>query len=256
MKNLKFILILFIPLHLIFVTSIFFIEFSLLNLIYFLIGYTLIGGIGGAVGLHRWASHRSVEIKNSIKPFVLYFSLLTCQGHPIWWASVHRGVHHRFSDTEKDEHSPIRGKLNSFVGWIFLHDLSKVNFKFSIDLMKDPMMLWTAKFYEIIIISSWILIFLIDFNLFFWGLIFPTIFWFHGDGLINTFCHSNYGYRNHETSDNSHNVPFLALLFWGNGWHNNHHFKSSSYDFGKSVSGKKREFDPCVLFLPLIKKSK
>ena len=116
-------------------------------------------------------------------------------------------------------------------------------------------MAFTAKYYEVIILLSWIILGLIDLNLLYWFAIVPTIVAFHGEGLTNTFCHSdNVGYRNFETKDKSRNVPILGLMFWGNGWHNNHHQMPSSFDFGKSVSGKKWEFDTCTLLSHLIKK--
>jgi len=255
MKNYKYLTTIFFPLHLLLISLIFFVDFSLLNLFYFIIGYCFIGGLGVAIGLHRWASHRSINLKSWVEPIVIYASLLSCQGHPIWWAAMHRGYHHRHSDTERDEHSPIFGKWNSFVGWILNHDPLSVNYKFSVDLLKDKRMLVTAKYYEIILITTWILLAIIDINLLFWFAIAPAVFSFHGEGLINTFCHTDgIGYRNFNTNDKSRNVPALGLIFWGNGWHNNHHEKASSFDFGSSISGKFWEFDPCRLFLPLIKK--
>jgi stearoyl-CoA desaturase (delta-9 desaturase) len=85
-----------------------------------------------------------------------------------------------------------------------------------------------------------------------WGIFLPTVIALHLEGLINTVCHSNVGYRNFETNDLSRNVPLLGYLVWGNGWHNNHHFNPGQFDFGKAVSGK-NEFDPCILFLPFIR---
>jgi fatty-acid desaturase len=70
---------------------------------------------------------------------------------------------------------------------------------------------------------------------------------------INVFCHTpGYGYRNFDTKDASQNVPLLGWITWGQGWHNNHHAKASSYDFGTAVSGKKSEWDFSLIFLPLI----
>ena len=70
---------------------------------------------------------------------------------------------------------------------------------------------------------------------------------------INVFCHSaGLGYRNFNTKDQSCNIPFLAWITWGQGWHNNHHEKASSYDFGSTVSGNSKEFDSSLLLLPLV----
>lgn len=256
MKNFHFLLSIFVPLHVIAVALLWNLDFQLINFLYLFLGYVLIGGLGVEVGLHRWASHRSVELKKSVKPLVILLSFLGCQGHPIWWAAVHRGHHHRFADTEKDMHSPkFGGRWHAFMGWIINHDPQAVNYKVAADLLRDKWLVKTKRVYEVTILYIWLLVGLFDPNLLLWGLLIPAIIAFHGEGLINSLCHSKIGYRNFDTADQSKNITWLGYLMWGNGWHNNHHYKSSSYDFGKSVSGKAREFDPCTIFLPLIKKS-
>jgi fatty-acid desaturase len=254
MKNIRFLFATLIPLHIIFFLLIFSLDFSAIDLVYLLFGYVLIGGLGVEVGLHRWAAHKSVEVKNWIKPFLIFFSIVSCQGHPVWWAAVHRGTHHRFSDTVNDEHSPFKGTCHAFLGWIIRHDPKTVNYKFSADLLKDKLMFKTINYYEAIILVSWLVAGYISLNFLLFFFIIPTIISFHGVGLINAACHSKFGRRNFETSDNSKNIPVLGYFLWGNGWHNNHHHKASSYDFGKSISGKKWEFDPCTILLPIIKK--
>jgi stearoyl-CoA desaturase (delta-9 desaturase) len=81
----------------------------------------------------------------------------------------------------------------------------------------------------------------------------PAAISLYQESNINVFCHSTkFGYRNFETKDQSRNIPVLAWLTWGQGWHNNHHFQGSSYDFGSTVSGKANEFDTSLLLLPLV----
>ena len=80
-------------------------------------GYVLISGLGNNVGLHRWAGHKSIVLGKYSKNVVLFFSLLACQGPPLWWAAVHRGLHHKHSDTELDPHNPEDGFLHSLVLW-------------------------------------------------------------------------------------------------------------------------------------------
>jgi fatty-acid desaturase len=253
MKNFKFIFLVLLPLHLLFFILIPFLNFSLLDILFLVLGYMFIGGLGVEVGLHRWASHKSVELNSFAKPIIVLASVLSCQGHAIWWAAIHRGNHHRYSDTEKDFHSPINGKWNSFLGWILQHDIGDVNFKNSVDLSRDRMLRFTADHYKKIIFSVWFICGLISINFLFWFLIIPTLVSFYSVNIINLLCHSEIGYKNFNTSDNSKNIPLLGYFCWGNGWHNNHHYQSSSYDFGKKVSGKWWEFDPCVIFLPFIR---
>jgi stearoyl-CoA desaturase (delta-9 desaturase) len=253
-KTLSIVPTIIIPLHLVFFSLIFFVDFTWISVLYLFLGYTLIGGLGVEVGLHRWASHKAVDLNRIAKPLVIFSSVLSCQGHAFWWAAVHRGNHHKHCDTEKDFHSPMHGKWNAFIGWFLKHDINDVNFKYVADLAREPLLKYTATYYRSIIYATWIIVGLISLNFLFWFLIIPTLIAFYSVHTINLICHSNFGYKNFNTNDNSKNVSVLGYLCWGNGWHNNHHYQASSYDFGKNVSGRSREFDPCMLLLPFIKK--
>jgi|694.fasta_scaffold31680_13 fatty-acid desaturase len=243
---------LILPIHIGALSILWLSDFSYLNLIYFLLGYIFISGLGAEVGLHRWASHRSVKLNAVAKPIVIYASLLTCQGHPCWWAAVHQSIHHKYTDTERDIHSPLNGKWNSFIGWLFKNETTSLNYKSTLHLTSEPLIVFSQKYYGLIIATSWIVFGFISLDFLLWGIFLPTVIALHLEGLINTVCHSNVGYRNFETNDLSRNVPLLGYLVWGNGWHNNHHFNPGQFDFGKAVSGK-NEFDPCILFLPFIR---
>jgi fatty-acid desaturase len=249
--NKRYIFSILIPLHLAIISLPFLVETAWQDVIYFLIGYVLIHGLGVNVGLHRWASHKSIELKESVKPVVVYLSILGCQGQPMWWAAVHRGYHHRKSDSLEDHHSPIHlGKWHAFIGWILKHDPSSINFKYSANLAREPWIARSHKYYEAIIWATWIIVGLLSLNALLFMLIIPTVIALHTEGLVNAFCHGKSGYTNYETVDQSRNVPALGYFGWGNGWHNNHHYNQGSYDFGS----KWWEFDPCNIFLPFIKK--
>ena len=83
----------------------------------------------------------------------------------------------------------------------------------------------------------------------------PTALSLLQDNLINVFGHVKglIGYRNFETNDMSQNNIVLGYFAWGQGWHNNHHHAPASYDFGRGVSGKWWEWDPCNIFVPFLK---
>lgn len=218
----------------------------------FLIGWILIEGIGTAIMLHRYTSHRSFEVRSYLKPFLIWLSCMSLQGSPIGWAAVHRGSHHRYADTEKDAHSPIKGKWYAWHSW--LRDWNDYfNPKYVVDLLRDSQQVWFAKHYEIIVVVSYIIIGLISFEILLFAFMLPAAIGLYQESNINVFCHSgDLGYRNFETKDRSRNIPLLALITWGQGWHNNHHQKPSSYDFGTSVSGRTEEFDPCMIIIPFI----
>jgi fatty-acid desaturase len=137
---------------------------------------------------------------------------------------------------------------------MWLHDWDKYfNPKYAIDLIRDPMHVWIAKNYNYIILVTYVIVGLISWELLLFGFIVPAALSLYMESNINIFCHSpGYGYRNFDTKDQSRNVSLLAWITWGQGWHNNHHEKASSYDFGSSVSGKSSEWDFSLIFLPLI----
>jgi len=230
----------------------YFFGFDLYNFVSLLFGWIFIEGIGVAVVLHRYVSHKAFDERKGFKPILLWLGCLSLQGSPLGWAAIHRGSHHRYSDTEKDAHSPSKGK---FYAWhLWLHDWDKYfNPKYALDLIKDPMHMWFAKNYVKIIVITYIIVALIDWQLLFWGFMVPAVISLYQESNINVFCHTNgYGYRNFETRDNSRNVPMLAWITWGQGWHNNHHQKAYAYDFGTTVSGNPKEFDMSLLLLPLV----
>jgi len=152
-------------------------------------------------------------------------------GTSIYFSAAHR-MHHKFSDTEKDPHSPLfksKFKLQFFYPW------HEYNFKYSIDLIKDKLHLFFGKNYFRIMVIIWLSIILItSFN---WWI---TI-WMPGIALVvliknhlNYTLHgkNNQGYTNYSTGDFSKNK-----LIWGylsfDGWHNNHHSNLHSWYLGK-----------------------
>jgi stearoyl-CoA desaturase (delta-9 desaturase) len=232
-----------------------FYDYSLRHFVYLFLGWVLIAGLGSAVTLHRIVSHRSVELRKGMKPVLLWIASLCLQGSPLGWAAIHRGSHHRFSDTDRDAHTPKKGIAYSYHFW--LHDWGDYfNPKYAIDLLKDKTHLFFAHNYTKIIFISYIIIGLLNWEILLFMFIIPAVYSLHQESLVNTLCHlPGRGYRNFDIKDDSNNRPVLGYLFWGQAWHNNHHARASAYDFGTTVSGIKREFDPCLLFLPLIAKT-
>ena len=157
------------------------------------------------------------------------------QRGPLWWASHHRH-HHYYSDTEQDVHSPKSGIFWSHMGWF----LSDKHFKTRLDLIPD-----FARFKELIILDRFdVLVPIICMFLMFslgallaifapglgtnglqmlvWGYVISTIALLHATLCINSLAH-RVGSRRFKTSDTSRNNFLLAIVTFGEGWHNNHH---------------------------------
>ena len=222
------------------------------------VGWILISGLGVAVGYHRIFSHNThTNLPPWKENLILFFGILSGQGSSIMWTAIHRGYHHRHADTEKDLHSPVHGIYHAFFGWTITitENNPVINLKYSANLLRKPNHVWFHKHNMKILWGVPLLVSLIDWKLSLAMCCLPTALSLLQDNLINIFGHVKglIGYRNFETNDMSQNNIVLGYIAWGQGWHNNHHYSPSSYDFGRGVSGKWWEWDPCNIFLPFLK---
>lgn len=178
-------------------------------------------------GYHRYFAHRSYRT-NRVFQFILAFGgASAAQKGPLWWAGHHRN-HHRYSDTELDVHSPLRGFWWSHVGWILCDKYDETPY----DRIKD-----FAKYPEIRFIEkhNWLPPWLLGIASFligglpglFTGFFLSTVLLWHNTFFINSLAHV-FGRRRYATEDTSRNNPVLAFLTMGEGWHNNHHYYQAS----------------------------
>lgn len=227
-------------------------PFSWIDILYFIIGWILIYGIGVHAVLHRLVSHKSYTPRPWLTPFLLWLACLNLQGSPLWWAAIHRGSHHRYTDTDKDAHSPVNGKWHAAHSWLYQWK-KYFHLKSARDLLRNPLHRWISKNYNLIIIVSYIVIGLISWKFLLFAVMLPAVVGLYQESNINVQCHTPcVGYRNFETNNDSRNISVLAWTSWGQGWHNNHHYQGRSYDFGTTISGNPKEFDLSLLFLPFI----
>jgi fatty-acid desaturase len=221
------------------------------------IGWVLIAGLGVAVGYHRIFSHNThTDLPRWKENVILLLGTLSGQGSSITWVAIHRGYHHRYTDTDKDLHSPIKGFYHAFFGWAtkITESNPNINLKYAAGLLRKSNHLWFHNNQMILLWAIPAFIALFDWKLSLALICLPTAITLLQDNLTNVFGHTKavIGYRNFDTDDRSQNNVFLGFFGWGQGWHNNHHHDPKSYDFGKSVSGKWWEWDPCKIFLPFV----
>lgn len=212
-----------------------------------LILWLMISGLGIAAGYHRVYSHKTHELKPWLDNLILVLGALGGQGSSISWVAVHRGYHHKHSDTERDLHSPHNGIMNALIGWYWKLRPETINNKYAIDLLRRPNHVWFHRNYLRILVSLIILATIIPYGYIYLSALFLSLC---QDNLVNLLCHLRpAGYRNFDTKDNSVNVPFLGYFGFGQGWHNNHHNNPSAYNFGV----KWWEVDLSRIFLPLLR---
>jgi stearoyl-CoA desaturase (delta-9 desaturase) len=181
---------------------------------------------------HRYFAHRSYKMS---RPFQFLLALLgtsATQKGPLWWAAAHR-VHHKYSDTEKDVHSPKqRGFWYAHMGWWLGRDHETTHWKQIKDFAVYPELVFLDRWHVIGVFACMgTAAALRGFDGFLWGYVVSTCLLLHGTFTINSLAHV-YGARRYATSDTSRNNLWLALLTLGEGWHNNHHHHMQSANQG------------------------
>lgn len=183
-------------------------------------------------GYHRYFSHRTYKL-NRFWQFVFAFMAQSSgQKSAIWWAAHHRH-HHKHSDTEHDIHSVKQGGfLWAHMAWIFdiRHqdtDLNRVK-----DLTRYPELMFLHRFENLpFILLAVVVTLLFGWSGLFFGFFVSTVLSWHATFAINSLAHI-VGKRRYDTTDNSKNSWWLALLTLGEGWHNNHHYYQASANQG------------------------
>lgn len=244
-----------LPMHLLGVAAIWTLvtQFSWWMLPAIWLAWFVTGCLGTEIGLHRLFSHNAFKL--SSKPLRWLLGWAACMGgqwSPIWWAALHQGYHHPGCDTVRDIHSPIHGKWHAYMGWMCNPNGVAVDMRFAKHLVHDPMQQFLHKNYLKVFWGTLTILFaVLTFKLFLICAVLPVLLAMHQENIVNLFCHTDswFGYRNFEITDRSVNIYPLGLLFWGQGFHNNHHAKPHDYNFGVKPS----EIDICRWVVPLLK---
>jgi len=207
-------------------------NFNLEYLIYAFLYSWFVVHIGISVGMHRCFAHRTFEPKNKIIEYVLHFlALINTVGSTIVWVSTHR-IHHKYADTDKDPHK-IRDQTIGvkFKYWFNFWETYDVSPKIVKDLISNPTHKFFHQNYFKILLTYIGMLLLIDIDLFLYGYIVATSFSLHWISWITVGAHI-FGNRDTDTNDESRNTLLMGILMWGEGWHNNHHAKPWTYEFG------------------------
>lgn len=201
-------------------------TFSWQNLAAGLLLWWLIGSFGIGIGYHRLMTHRGFKTPRWMERLLGVIGTLAMQSGPITWVTTHR-LHHAFTDTDKDPHSPRHGTYWSHMGWIFRgtaqNNTPQTMQRYSPDLMRDPFMVALDKYYWVpVVFLAAALLAIGGVSMVLWGVFLRTIVGWHFTWLVNSATHL-WGSRRFETRDDSRNNGLIAAITWGEGWHNNHH---------------------------------
>ena len=187
-------------------------------------------------GYHRYFSHRSFKTSRSFQFVMAWVGASAAQLGPMWWAANHRH-HHQHSDQVEDIHSPVTKNLFwAHIGWVMCRAYSAIQFDRIKDLSKFPELRFIDRFHILPVISLIGSLFALGvalqhftpqlgtngLQMVMWGFFVSTIAVYHVTFCVNSVTHV-VGKKRFKTNDESRNSFWVALLTFGEGWHNNHH---------------------------------
>jgi stearoyl-CoA desaturase (delta-9 desaturase) len=202
--------------------------------------FYVVSGLGITVGFHRYFTHGSFKANRALRVALAISGSLALQGPVIDWVADHRR-HHAFSDKEGDPHSPwlfgtgpralARGFYHSHMGWLFGRDQTNEE-RFTPDLLADRDIVRVDRLFVLWATLSLVLPGVIGglvtlswagaLTAFFWGGLVRVALLHHVTWSINSICHM-IGEQPFASRDHSRNVWPLAVLSFGESWHNLHH---------------------------------
>jgi stearoyl-CoA desaturase (delta-9 desaturase) len=190
--------------------------------------FSVITGLGTSFGYHRLLTHRSFQTTRWITAGALAAGAMAVPSRPVDWAARHL-EHHAHADQEGDPHSPVDGLIHAHVGWLFSVTPAKRD-RYCRRLMRDPVVMLIDRTSVLWLALGLVAPALIDgWRGLLWGGIVRIAVHNHTMFAVNSICHA-FGSQPFETGDESRNNRLIAILAFGEGWHNNHHaFPSMAY---------------------------
>ncbi|MCA9120483.1 MAG: acyl-CoA desaturase [Planctomycetaceae bacterium] len=196
--------------------------------------YWLSGSVGVCLGYHRLLTHGAFKVHKPTRWLLAFLGGLSGEGSALDWVANHR-KHHAHSDHDGDPHSPHDGGLWAhmlWLGWSIKGDAFEAHVRrWAPDLGKDPVMRWIGHMFlpshiltglVLAGVGQWMGGPYMAASLLVWGLFVRLVIVLHVTWFVNSWSHM-WGYRTYETTDDSRNNWLVALLAFGEGWHNNHH---------------------------------
>ena len=198
-----------------------------------------------SAGYHRYFSHRSFKTGRIFQFLLALVGCMANQKGPLWWAAHHR-YHHSHADRVTDVHSPSRhGFWWAHCLWIFDMQYRRADPKLMANFIQFAELRVMDKLYLAppLLAATFFFLLGVVLNRLYpelqtsgaqmlgWGFFVSTVLVHHAIYSANSIAHS-LGSRRFESTDTSRNNLFVALLTFGDGWHNNHHYYPRSARHG------------------------
>jgi stearoyl-CoA desaturase (delta-9 desaturase) len=214
--------------------------------------YWMTTGLGISMGYHRLLTHRSYKVPVLLEYFFAVCGASTLEGGPIFWVATHR-IHHQKSDQPGDPHTPRDGAWWAHVGWILFgeakHNNTQLMSKYAPDLARHKFYVHLNNWHWMPTVLLAVLLYAVGgLPMMLWGVCLRIVVGLHATWLVNSATHL-WGGRRFSTRDDSRNNWWVALLTFGEGWHNNHHAHPTSARHGLAWY----EFDPSWILIKVLK---
>ena len=217
-------------------------------------GIYFYGGVGIDLCYHRMLTHRSFKTPLWLEHFFVLVAICCLEDAPASWVATHR-QHHNDSDEAEDPHSPLVNFFWSHIGWLLVENRDVRTYtafdRYARDILRDPfymrlqrsmLPLWIFSAHALLyyaaglalgvwLTQTWLGGVQLGLSWLVWGCLLRTVCVWHISWSVNSLTHV-FGYRSHETGDNSRNNWLVAALTSGEGWHNNHHHDPASANNG------------------------
>lgn len=190
-------------------------------------------GIG--MGYHRLHTHRGYKCPKWFEYFTAVCATLALEGGPIFWVGTHR-IHHQKSDKPGDPHSPREGGWWAHILWMVLgkgyHNDTALMGRYAPDLARDPFYRWLNTYHWVPLTALGLILLAVGgVPMVLWGIFLRVTLGHHFTWLVNSATHM-WGSRRFNIRDDSRNNWWVAILTFGEGWHNNHHAHPTSARHG------------------------
>ncbi len=185
------------------------------------------GSLGVGMGYHRLLTHRGYKTPKLVEYFLTLCATLSLESGPINWVATHR-IHHQHTEVPgADPHTPREGGWWAHMGWILTGTAQQYSEatlrRYAPDLYKDRVHRLINQFFYIPLTLSGVILYALGgWSFLLWGVFFRVTFGLHATWLVNSATHM-WGSRRFDIDDDSRNNWWVALLSFGEGWHNNHH---------------------------------
>ena len=206
------------------------------------LGFYVLCAFGTTIGFHRYFTHRGFEARTPVRVGLAVLGCMTMQGPITQWVTDHR-KHHALSDKPGDPHSPhvghgdgfagaVRGFVHAHVGWMFSNLGMEQGREYGRDLYDDRLIRAVDRLYLVWVVLTVGLPFAVGYAVggtwqaglegLVWGGLIRIAAYQHATFSVNSICHM-FGRKDFRSRDEARNNWLVALLVFGEGWHNNHH---------------------------------